>query len=239
MPLIAIPAIDVLDHNVVQLVGGDAETKQFSLPDIMEVARSWVSKGAPRLHLVDLDGAFGRSNNLRAFTDIARGVDVPVQIGGGIRDIDTIDKLVSSGVKGIILGTKAIREPEWLRMVADRHPGRIVLGMDTKGDCIAIKGWQESSQMNVQDMFKVIEDMPLAGVLNTNIDVEGRLGGVNLEKAREFIEGCPHPVISSGGITTEDDMLALKDCGAMAGVVGLALYTGMIRPWEWAVPWHV
>ncbi len=142
-----IPAVDVMDHQVVQLVGGKPGSQQIVMPDPLKVAEMWIDKGADYLHLVDLDGAFGKEGNLKVFKQITRELGVPAEIGGGIRDADVIDDLVSAGVDRIILGTKAVKEPEWLIEMADRHPGRIVLSMDTKGGRIAIKGWQEYADL--------------------------------------------------------------------------------------------
>jgi len=198
----------------------------------------WVDKGADYLHLVDLDGAFGKENNLAVFKRITREIGVPTEIGGGIRDADTIDDLVSAGVDRIIVGTKAVKEPEWLADMADRHPGRIVLSMDTKGGRIAIKGWQESAAITVEDMFDRIRDLPLAAVLNTNVDVEGQRKGIDEAQARDFISRCPAKVIASGGVTSIVDAKILSSAGAEGAVVGLAIYTDVIKPWEWGTPWQ-
>ena len=234
-----IPAVDVMDHQVVQLVGGKPGSQQIVMPDPFKVAGSWIEKGADYIHLVDLDGAFGKENNLGVFKRIAKEYDVPVEIGGGIRDVDTIDDLISAGVDRVIVGTKAVKEPEWLLEMADRHPGRIVLSMDTKGGKIAIKGWQESAQISVQDMFDRIRDAPLAAVLNTNVDVEGQRKGIDESQARDFISKCPCKVIASGGVTSIEDARILSSAGAEGAVVGLAMYTGIICPWEWDTPWKV
>jgi len=234
-----IPAVDVLDHQVVQLVGGKPGSQQVIIPDPVKVAQSWVDKGAEYLHLVDLDGAFGKENNLKVFKTITKELGVPTEIGGGIRDADTIDDLVSAGVDRIIVGTKAVKEPDWLAEMADRHPGRIVLSMDTKEGRIAIKGWQESAQISIQEMFDRIRDLPLAAVLNTNVDVEGQKKGIDEAQARDFIKRCPCKVIASGGVTSIDDARILSAAGAEGAVIGLALYTDVIRPWEWEVPWTI
>ena len=233
-----IPAVDVLDHQVVQLVGGVPGSQQIVMPDPMEVAGMWVAHGAPYLHLVDLDGAFGKENNVPIFKQIIREYGVPAEVGGGIRDVDTIDELISAGADRVVVGTKAVKEPEWLEEVADRHPGRIVLSMDTKGGEIAIKGWQESAAISVDDMFARIRDMPLAAVLNTNVDVEGQKKGIDEAQARDFISKCPCKVIASGGVTSRKDAEILSDAGAEGAVVGLAMYTNVITPWEWDTPWH-
>ena len=232
-----IPAVDVLDHQVVQLVGGVPGSQQIVMPNPQEVAEMWVDKGARYLHLVDLDGAFGKESNIPTFKRIIRDLDVPAQVGGGIRSTETVDELVAAGADRVVVGTKAVKEPEWLAEMADRHPGKIVLGMDTKGGRIAIKGWQESAQMTVEEMFDIIRDLPLAGVLNTNVDVEGQKKGIDERQARDFISRCPCKVISSGGVTSRMDADILADAGADGAVVGLALYTGLIKPWEWDTPW--
>ncbi|MBR4202915.1 MAG: 1-(5-phosphoribosyl)-5-[Candidatus Methanomethylophilaceae archaeon] len=233
-----IPAVDVMDHQVVQLVGGKPGSQQIVMPDPMKVAQMWVDKGADYLHLVDLDGAFGKENNLAVFKRITKEIGVPTEIGGGIRDVDTIDDLVSAGVDRIIVGTKAVKEPDWLAEMADRHPGKIVLSMDTKEGRIAIKGWQESAQISIQDMFDRIRDLPLAAVLNTNVDVEGQRKGIDKDQATDFISRCPTKVIASGGVTTFDDAKILSSAGAEGAVVGLAIYTNIIKPWEWNIPWY-
>ncbi|MBQ7978332.1 MAG: 1-(5-phosphoribosyl)-5-[Candidatus Methanomethylophilaceae archaeon] len=233
-----IPAVDVMDHQVVQLVGGKPGSQQIVMPDPIKVAQMWVDKGADYLHLVDLDGAFGKENNLAVFKRITKEIGVPTEIGGGIRDVDTIDDLVSAGVDRIIVGTKAVKEPDWLAEMADRHPGKIVLSMDTKEGRIAIKGWQESAQISIQDMFDRIRDLPLAAVLNTNVDVEGQRKGIDEDQATDFISRCPTKVIASGGVTTFDDAKILSSAGAEGAVVGLAIYTNIIKPWEWNTPWY-
>lgn len=233
-----IPAVDVMDHQVVQLVGGVPGSQQIVMPDPVSVAEMWVSKGAEYLHLVDLDAAFGKEGNIPVFTRIIKESGVPAEVGGGIRSTETVDELVAAGADRVVVGTKAVKEPDWLVSIADRHPGRIVLSMDTKGGRIAIKGWQESAAMTVQEMFDIIRDVPLAGVLNTNVDVEGQKKGIDERQAREFIAGCPCPVIASGGVTSKRDADILADAGAEGAVVGLALYTGVVRPWEWDTPWR-
>ncbi|MBO4358110.1 MAG: 1-(5-phosphoribosyl)-5-[(5-phosphoribosylamino)methylideneamino] imidazole-4-carboxamide isomerase [Candidatus Methanomethylophilaceae archaeon] len=232
-----IPAVDVLDHQVVQLVGGKPGSQQIVMPDPLKVAGMWLDKGAKYLHLVDLDGAFGKPNNLEVFKQITREYDVPTEIGGGIKTVETIDDLVSAGVDRIIVGTKAVKEPDWLIEMADRHPGKIVLSMDTKAGKIAIKGWQESALISIEDMFDRIRGVPLAAVLNTNVDVEGQRKGIDADQARRFISDCPAKVIASGGVTSYEDARILSEAGAEGAVVGLAMYTDVIRPWEWQNPW--
>lgn len=232
-----IPAVDVMDHKVVQLVGGVPGSQQIVIPDPVSVADMWIEKGAGYLHLVDLDAAFGKEGNIPTFKRIIEECGVPAEIGGGIRSTETVDELVAAGADRVVVGTKAVKEPGWLAEIADRHPGRIVLSMDTKGGRIAIKGWQESAAKTVDEMFDIIRDIPLAAVLNTNVDVEGQRKGIDEAQARDFIARCPCPVIASGGVTSEKDARILADAGAEGSVVGLALYTEVIRPWEWDTPW--
>lgn len=237
--MIIIPAVDMLDGQVVQLVGGELGSEQLKLPNPFETAMSWVSKGAVYLHLVDLDAAFGKGDNIESIKKIVKDSGVPAEAGGGIRSTETVDRLIEIGVDRVVVGTKAVTEPEWLTEIALKYPGKIALAMDTRGDKIAVKGWQESAEMSVKDMFDIIEDLPLAAVLNTNVDVEGRKEGIDERQARDFISACPHKVIASGGVTVIEDAEILKDLGAYAAVVGLALYTDEIRPWEWKTPWMI
>ncbi len=235
--MIVIPAVDVLDHKVVQLVGGVPGSQQVVLPDIRETAAKWVAQGALYLHLVDLDAAFGKEDNSDAFCEVIRRCGVPCEVGGGIRSETQIRKYVNAGADRIVVGTKAVKEPEWLAEMARKFPGKLVLGLDMKGGKISIKGWQEEVDTSLSSVFAQISELPLAGVLNTNIDVEGQGKGVNAEANREFIKACPHDVIVSGGVTTENDAKIMSEAGASAAVVGMAVYKGMMKPWEWKTPW--
>ncbi len=232
-----IPAVDVMDHMVVQLVGGVPGSQQIVMPDPLEVARMWVEKGAPYLHLVDLDAAFGKESNVPVFKSIIKEFDVPAEVGGGIRSKDTVEELISAGADRVVVGTKAVKEPEWLEDLADSFPGKIVLSLDTKAGKIAVKGWQEASPVSVEEMFDRIGGMKLAAVLNTNVDVEGQRKGIDEAQARDFISRCPAPVIASGGVTSIEDARILSEAGAEGAVVGLSMYTGIIKPWEWGTPW--
>jgi len=235
--MIIIPAVDILDHRVVQLVGGVPGSEKIVMPDPVEVAGSWLDKGAKYLHLVDLDGAFGKENNIPLIREIIRKYNVPVEVGGGIRDEATVKELVDAGAERVIVGTKAIKEPDWLESMSKKYPDRIALAMDTKGGNITMKGWQESAPITIDEMFSRIEHLPLAGILNTNVDVEGQGKGIDARFAEDFIKRCPHKVIASGGVTSEEDAKILDKAGAIAAVVGVAIYTGLMAPWEWKTPW--
>lgn len=235
--MMIIPAVDILDHRVVQLVGGVPGSEKIVIPDPKEVARSWLDKGAKYLHLVDLDGAFGKENNIPVIKEIIRTAGVPVEVGGGIRDEATVRELVEAGVDRVIVGTKAIKEPEWLADMANKFPGKIALALDTKGGNITMKGWQEAAPISIDEMFDRIRGLPLAGILNTNVDVEGQGKGIDAEFATDFIRRSPHKVIASGGVTSEEDAKILDAAGAAGAVVGVAIYTGLMEPWKWDTPW--
>ncbi|MCL2890530.1 MAG: 1-(5-phosphoribosyl)-5-[(5-phosphoribosylamino)methylideneamino] imidazole-4-carboxamide isomerase [Methanomassiliicoccaceae archaeon] len=235
--MIIIPAVDIMDHRVVQLVGGVPGTEKIVMDDPVAVALSWMEKGAKALHVIDLDGAFGKENNIPVIKNIIKRCKVPVEVGGGIKDEGTIKELLDAGADKVIVGTKAIKDRDWLSEMSQKFPYRLLLAMDTKGGKIAIKGWREDSQISVEEMFRIIRNMPLAGILNTNVDVEGRGQGIDGPQAEDFISKCPHPVISSGGVTTEEDAVTLAKAGAAGAVVGVSIYTGLMEPWKWAVPW--
>lgn len=235
--MIVIPAVDVLDHEVVQLVGGVPGSQQVVIKGISGVAGRWRELGAPYLHLVDLDAAFGKPDNSDAFCKVIGESGVPCEVGGGIRSESQIRKYADAGADRIVVGTKAVKEPDWLAEMAGKFPGKLVLGLDMKDGKIAVKGWQEEVDTSLQSMFDRIRDLPLAGVLNTNIDVEGKGRGVDAEANRRFIGACPKDVIVSGGVTTRDDAAQMSEAGAVAAVVGMAVYKEIMRPWEWDTPW--
>jgi phosphoribosylformimino-5-aminoimidazole carboxamide ribotide isomerase len=226
--MMVLPAVDILEGRVVQLVGGKPGTEQIVLPDPVEVALDWEDKGAPMVHVIDLDGAFGKGGNQRIVRRMLQELSVPVQVGGGIRSTAIVDQYVEWGAARVIVGTKAITDMNWLEDVALAHPERVVLAMDTAKGQIQVKGWQESSRLSVEQVFDVIGEIPLAAVLHTNVDVEGKAQGINAAEARRFVERCPHKVIASGGIKSMEDIRMLEAIGADACVAGIALYTKRI-----------
>ncbi|MBQ4412443.1 MAG: 1-(5-phosphoribosyl)-5-[Candidatus Methanomethylophilus sp.] len=235
--MIVIPAVDVLDHKVVQLVGGMPGSQQVVLEDPFEVAMDWVAKGAPYLHLVDLDAAFGKEDNSDIFCRIIREAGVPVEVGGGIRTEEQIAKYVKAGAERIVIGTKAVTDTEWLKEMANKFPNKLMLGLDMKDGKIAIKGWQESAPIALEQMFRILETVPVVAVLHTDINVEGQQGGINRERVDRFCKDCPVTVIISGGVTTEEDAKAAAKSGAGGVVVGMALYKGTMKPWTFGRPW--
>ena len=233
-----IPAIDMMDHQVVQLVGGVPGTEKIKLPNPVEVAMSWVDKGAKYLHLVDLDAAFGNEDNLDTIREIASVSSVPVEVGGGIKKESTIRRLLDAGVDRVIVGTRAINDTEWLSEMSLTFPDRLVLALDTKGGQITVKGWQENAEITLDRMMYVIKELPLAAVLNTNVDVEGQGKGIDEKWVSEFSAKCPHKIIASGGVTSQEDAKILSGYGIESAVVGVSIYTGLMEPWNWDTPWE-
>jgi phosphoribosylformimino-5-aminoimidazole carboxamide ribotide isomerase len=226
--MIVLPAIDLLNGKVVQLVGGRPGTEQVVLPNPQEVAWRWQREGAPGIHVVDLDAALGKGGNRESIRSILEKVNIPVQVGGGIRDSSAVESILDMGASKVIVGTRGITDPRWLREVSLSNPQKIILAMDVRGGKIQLKGWQESSRTSTQEVLQAIADLPLAGVLHTNVDVEGRAAGIDGQEMETFLRMCPHPVIASGGITTMEDIRTLQRMGVQIAVVGLALYTNKI-----------
>ncbi len=225
-----LPAVDIMDGKVVQLVGGKPGTEKVSLSNPREVALSWQEKGAPGIHVVDLNAAMGRGDNFESIKTILSRVKVPIQIGGGIRTTDSVNTLLNLGAARVVVGTRAISDPDWLREIVTIHRNKVVLAIDVKGGKIQLKGWRESSEVSIEKILEGSAELPLAGVLHTNVDVEGKGAGIDKDEMRSFVSMCPHPVIASGGITTFDDISTLEDLGVKTAIVGLALYQDNISP---------
>lgn len=238
MSLKIIPAIDIMNHQVVQLVGGVPGTEKIKLPDPVAVAHSWIDKGAKYLHIVDLDAAFGEEDNIEVIKEIARTSDVPIEVGGGIRKESRISALLDAGVDRIIVGTRAVTDREWFAEMSQAYPNKLVMALDTKAGKVTVKGWQEASSLPIQHILGTIRDLPLAGILNTNVDVEGQGKGIDEAWVKKFAELCKFKIIASGGVTTEQDAKILASYGTEGAVVGVSIYTGLMEPWNWATPWE-
>jgi len=221
-----VPAVDVQDGEVVQLVQGERGT-ETTYGDPVDAARRWVDAGARTLHLVDLDGAFeGERANADAIERVVDAVDVPVQLGGGIRTAAGARDLLDRGVDRVILGTAAVQEPSIVEAISDTHPGSVVVSLDAKDGEVVVEGWTESTGLDPAAAATRYADLGACAILFTDVDVEGRLEGVATEPVRELAAAVDLPVIASGGVATVDDVLALRDAGAAATVVGSALYEG-------------
>ncbi|MCW7079597.1 MAG: 1-(5-phosphoribosyl)-5-[(5-phosphoribosylamino)methylideneamino]imidazole-4-carboxamide isomerase [Candidatus Methanospirare jalkutatii] len=231
-----IPAIDLKGGKCVQLRQGRASDVIFSTDEPPEeIARRWVALGARTLHIVDLDGAF--RGTLVHFQQIKRILEAvhacsskcKIQVGGGIRDYESAEKLLNAGVERVIFGTVAFRRPEVVRAVAeDFSKHRVMVALDARGGKVAVEGWQHTTEIGVREAAKHAESIGAGSILFTNIDVEGLMRGVNVSAIREVVRAVSVPVVASGGVSSVEDVLAVCDAGAAGVVVGSALYTGKI-----------
>ncbi|MFB6122880.1 MAG: 1-(5-phosphoribosyl)-5-[(5-phosphoribosylamino)methylideneamino]imidazole-4-carboxamide isomerase [Haloferacaceae archaeon] len=221
-----VPAVDVQDGDVVQLVQGERGTEK-RYGDPVEAARRWVDAGAETLHLVDLDGAFeGERANAPAVEAIVDAVDVEIQLGGGIRTAADAASLLERGVDRVILGTAAVENPDVVAEISDDYPGSVMVSLDAKGGEVVVSGWTEGTGLDPAEAASRYEELGAGAILFTDVDVEGRLEGVQTDRVRRVVDAVDIPVVASGGVATLDDVRALKGAGAAAVVVGTALYEG-------------
>lgn len=223
-----IPAIDVKGGKCVQLVGGKPGTEKVMIDDVMGVAKRWQSEGAEMLHIIDLDSALGIGNNETLIEMIAASISIPVQVGGGIRDEEKVQRLFDIGCERVIVGTRAIQDRPFVKKMADEYPDGIVVAIDSVANEVVIKGWQESSGKDLLAVVKDIETLPIFGFLYTNVEVEGQLKGIDPIPIRALVNNTKKPLIVSGGVTTMGDLDVLQRIGAQFAVVGMAIYTGRI-----------
>jgi phosphoribosylformimino-5-aminoimidazole carboxamide ribotide isomerase len=224
----AIPAIDLREGACVQLVGGAYETERVRFPDPLAVARLWRAAGFRELHVVDLDAATGRGSNTRVIETIAREAGCALQIGGGLRDDDAVERLFDLGAARVIVGTRAIEDPAWLRRLAAAYPGRVVLAADVRGREVVTHGWATQSSLDISALLERSSALPLAGVLVTAVHLEGQLMGIDEALVRQVVDRCAQPVLASGGIRSRADLASLASLGCAAAIVGMALYTGRL-----------
>jgi len=222
-----VPAVDMQDGQVVQLVGGERGTER-TYGDPVEAAQRWVEAGAETLHLVDLDGAFeGERENAAAIDAVLSAVeDVSVQLGGGIRTAEDAKALLERGVDRVILGTAAVENPDIVAEISAEYPEGVLVSLDAKDGEVVVSGWTEGTGLDPAEAASRYEELGAAGILFTDVDVEGQLEGVRTEPVRRLVEAVDIPVVASGGVATVEDVLALEDAGAAAVVVGSALYEG-------------
>lgn len=235
--MIAAPAVDLKGGRCVQLVGGRPEDERVSLPDPVAQAERWYERGFGTLHVVDLDAALGSGDNLDIILRIVNATHAETQVGGGIRDDARATALLEAGVDRIVIGTRAIDEPEWLAALADRWPGRVMIALDTKEGRILRKGWTEDTGLELARYLPGLAALPLAGILATDVGREGRLEGIDREAVGRTIALSPHPVWASGGVTTLDELDYLDRTGAAGAVLGMALYTETLDPGDVAARW--
>ena len=226
--MIAIPAIDLREGACVQLVGGSYAHEAVRLENPVEVARGWMRSGFQRMHVVDLDAATGRGDNAAVVREILEDVPASIQVGGGIRSGDTIERLLQEGASWVVLGTRALEEPEWLAGTASTFPGQLIVAADVRERQVVTRGWARTLSRSVLDVVEQLNDIPLGGVLVTAVHREGQLAGTDLFLMEDVAELSAHPVIASGGISSVGDLRELADRGIAAAVIGMALYTGAL-----------
>ena len=227
-----LPAIDLLDGACVRLHQGDYDQVTRFSEDPVAQALSWQSQGATRLHLVDLDGAKrGEPINDAAVRAITSALDIPVQLGGGVRSLERAEELIACGLDRVILGTVAIEQPQLVQELAQRHPGRIVVGIDANNGRVATRGWIEQSDVLATDLAKQFSAAGIAAIITTDIATDGTLAGPNLEALRTMAQCSAVPVIASGGIGCMADLLSLlplEPLGVTGVIVGRSLYDGRV-----------
>ncbi len=232
--MILFPAIDLKDNQVVRLRLGEMDQATVFNPDPVAQAESFARAGFEWLHLIDLNGAFaGRAMHEPVIESILSATRLPVQLGGGIRSLERIERWLEIGVNRVVLGTVAVKDPDLVKEACRRFPGRIVVGVDAKGGRVAVEGWAEVSDLAAPELAKRFEDAGVAALLYTDIDRDGVLAGVNVESTVELAQATRLPVIASGGVASLDDLAELmvhEEDGICGVVCGRALYDGRIDP---------
>ncbi len=231
--MLLIPAIDLKDGKCVRLRQGRMEDSTVFSDDPVAMAARWVEAGARRLHLVDLNGAFaGQPVNAQVIRRIAPTFpDLPIQVGGGIRDEQTVEAYLDAGVQFVIIGTKAVQEPGFVNDLCAEYPGHIIVGLDAKDGRVAVNGWSKLSKHDVIDLARIFERYGVEAIVYTDISRDGMMQGVNIEATVRLAQAISIPVIASGGVSTLDDVRALcavEKEGIMGAIIGRALYDGAI-----------
>jgi len=229
--MLVIPAIDIQDGRCVRLRQGDLKDATVFSDDPAAVAQRWVDAGAERIHVVDLDGAkAGKPVNDKVIADIVKVCgDTPVQVGGGIRDEDSADAYLSTGVEWVVIGTKAVNTPHFVEDLCVEYPGRIIVGLDARNGKVAIDAWSKLSEHDVMDLAQKYENDGVCAIIFTDISKDGMMGGPSVETTAELARSINIPVIASGGVSNLDDLKALakhQDDGIQGAIVGRALYEG-------------
>lgn len=228
--MIIIPAIDIKDGKCVRLLQGKKDEVTVYGDDPVSMARNWVELGAEMLHLVDIDGAFtGIQKNFDVILDIRKAVEIPIELGGGIRDIERVEKLVNLGIDRIIIGTSAANDSGMFRSACEKFPGKVAVGVDARDGKVAVKGWEELTKWDAVDFAKQMETEGASAVIYTDISRDGMLTGPNIEAMAVMVDSLEIPVIASGGVSAIDDITALMNVKGLAGVItGKALYAGTL-----------
>lgn len=224
-----IPAVDIKNGKAVRLLRGEKDRETVYSDSPADMARRWAAEGATYLHVVDLDGAFdGVSANEKHIRDIVMAVDIPVEVGGGIRDIEKAGRLADCGVDRIIIGTKALQSRAFIDELVDKLPGKVNIGVDARDGMVAIKGWTETSSVRADHFLASLNDSGVSGVIYTDISRDGALAGVNAQAMRMACKATTIPIIASGGVTDAGDIATLRALPLFGIIVGKALYEGRL-----------
>lgn len=228
--MLIIPAIDLKDGVCVRLQQGRKEAVTVYSRDAAGTAQKWEAMGAKVLHVVDLDGAFtGSQQNLSKIMDIRKSVKMIIEVGGGIRDIVTVDRLISAGIDRVIIGTSAIEDPAFFMEACRQFPGKIIIGIDAKDGKVAVKGWEEVSAIDAIELAKRVETIGVGGIIYTDIARDGMLTGPNIPALEEMARTVKIPVIASGGIANIEDIRnLLKIKNLWGAITGKAIYSGSL-----------
>lgn len=230
------PAIDLKDGNCVRLLRGDMDAATVFNENPADQATAFKAAGFKRIHLVDLNGAFeGKPVNANAVENILKATNVPSQLGGGIRDLATIEMWLGKGISRVILGTIALRNPQIVKDACKAFPGQIAVGIDARDSMVAVEGWAETSETTALDLARKFEDVGVEAIIYTDIDRDGALQGVNVEATEQLASNISIPVIASGGVASIKDIEALlkvQESGIEGVIIGRALYDGRIDPAE-------
>jgi len=230
--LIVIPAIDIKDGKCVRLAQGDFDRVTTYANNPVDMAITWMEQGAELIHIVDLDGSVaGLPRNANIILEIAKKVDIPIQVGGGIRDMETIEFYLSNGVGSVILGTAALQDEKIIQDACDTFPGKIILGIDALEGKVAIRGWTQKTEQNAVDLARRYENHNVKAIVYTDILRDGMGTGINLEATKLLARSVSIPVIASGGVASTADirkLLAIDDCEIYGVIIGRALYTGAV-----------
>lgn len=228
--MIAIPALDLRGAACVQLAADSYDRELLRIPDPVGVAAAWRQYGFHHLHVVDLDGVAGRGKNSAEIQAILAATDAEVQVGGGIRDQSAIEQILSDGAQRVVIGTKALEDPDWLIDMSMAFPGCIVVAADVRDRRVLSHGWTRTHSKLVLDLIEELNGLPLAGVLVTAVHREAAMRGTDLPLMEDVAELAEFPVFASGGLGSLNDLRALEDRGVAAAIIGMALYSGAMDP---------
>jgi len=230
--MIIIPAVDIKNGKCFRLLQGRMQDETFYSNDPAAMASKWAGLGARLIHVIDLDGAFSKSpQNMASIRKILKTVNVPIQLGGGIRNEETVHRYLEMGVRRVIIGTEAIKQPGFVKKVCQAHPQRILVGIDARNGKVAIDGWTQTTQVDAVDLARQFEDCGVAAINFTDIQRDGMQTGPNLDATRRLAEAVSIPVVASGGVSCIQDVknvLPLQKVGVIGVIIGKALYSGAL-----------